>query len=100
MRQILDKLKRGDLVAVAGNNCTYPAIFHKLTNVSLQYYTISEWRLKHWKESGVNSTYKNYINTFRNHYRIVKITEDSLTDEDLVIYKEMKEIYDAFSLQS
>jgi len=98
MSHILNKLKRGDLIAVAYNNCTYPGIFHKLTNVSVQYFVISLWRLKTLKKDGVNNTYKNYINSRNNHYRVVKITEDSLTDEDLGIYKEMKEIYDKFSL--
>lgn len=100
MSNILDKLKRGDLVAVAYNNRTYPAIFHRYTDVSVQFYDVNDYRLQNFKEFGVSKTYKSYVNSPKNHYRIVKITEDSLTDEDLDIYKEMKEIYDAFSLQS
>jgi len=94
MSQIIDKLKRGDLIAVAHYNCTYPAIFHKKSDVSLQYHIISAGKLKWIKEDGIEKTYKNYINSINNHYRVVKITEDSLTDEDLAIYKEMKAIYE------
>lgn len=94
MSHIIDSLKKGDLITVAYNNCTYPGIFHKNTGVSLQYFQISAMRLKWMKEDGVKKTYKDYINTPHNNYRVVKITEDSLTDEDLSIYKEMKAIYE------
>jgi hypothetical protein len=94
MSNILNKLKRGDLIAVAHNNCTYPAIFHKKSDVSLQYHIISSTKLTWIKEVGIEKAYKNYINSPDNHYRVVKITEDSLTDEDLAIYKEMKAIYE------
>lgn len=94
MSHILNKLKRGDLITVAYNNCTYPGIFYKNTGVSVQYFQISAIKLTWMKEEGIKKVYKDYINTPHNHYRVVKITEDSLTDEDLVIYKEMKEIYE------
>ncbi len=98
MSNIIDKLKSGDLIAVAYDNCTYPAIYHKTTGVSLQYYIISGGRLEDWKKIGVKHANKNYINCYKNHYRVVKITEDSLTDGDLAIYKEMKALYEGISV--
>jgi hypothetical protein len=94
MSNIIDKLKPGDLIAVAYRNCTYPAIYHKRTDVSLQYFELRKWRLKVFKEKGVSESGYEYISAFYNNYRVVKITEDSLNDEDLAIYKEMKAIYE------
>jgi hypothetical protein len=94
MSNIIDKLKPGDLIAVAYTNCTYPAIYHKNTGVSIQAFEIAKWRIEDFKKVGIAKSYKNYINSYKNHYRVVKITEDSLTDEDLAIYKEMKAIYE------
>jgi len=99
MSNIIDKLKPGDLITVAYTNLTYPAIFHKNTGVSIQYFELSKWRLKVFKEKGVSESGKEYISAFYNNYRVVKITEDSLTDEDLAIYKEMKAIYEGIPLQ-
>jgi hypothetical protein len=100
MSHIIDKLKSGDLITVAYTNSTYPAIFHRATSVSVQFFFINSERANSFRKNGVGATYKNYINSWDNPYRVVKITEDSLTDGNLDIYKEMKEIYDAFSLQS
>jgi len=94
MSNIINKLKPGDLIAVAYRNCTYPSIYHKNTGVSIQYFELNKWRLKVFKEKGVSQSGKEYISAFYNNYRVVKITEDSLTDEDLAIYKEMKAIYE------
>jgi hypothetical protein len=95
---IIGKLKPGDLITVAYNNCTYPAMFHKRTNVSIQFYNISSYMLDSIKKGGITKAHKFYINSPENHYRVVKITEDSLSDEDLVTYKEMKTIYEGISV--
>ena len=98
MSNIINKLKPGDLIAVAYRNCTYPAIYHKNTGVSVQYFELRKWRLKVFKEKGVSESGYEYISAFYNNYRVVKITEDSLNDEDLAIYKEMKAIYEGISV--
>jgi len=99
MSNIIDKLKPGDLITVAYTNLTYPAIFHRATAVSVQFYDINKYRLKQFIEKKREDIYKSHINSRNNHYRVVKITEDSLTDEDLAIYKEMKAIYEGIPLQ-
>jgi hypothetical protein len=99
MSNIINKLKPGDLIAVAYRNCTFPSIYHKNTGVSVQYYEVRKYTLQDFKKNGVKNTYKNYINSWDRNYRVVKITEDSLTDEDLAIYKEMKALYEGIPLQ-
>ena len=96
MSNIIDKLKKGDLIAVAYDNRTTPALFHKLTDNSIQFYPIKSWVLTAIKEHKNYGKY--YINSLRNPYRVVKLTEDSLTDEDIVVYKEMKQVYDKLAL--
>lgn len=93
MSNILDKLKAGDLIAIAYNNSCNVGIFHKVEN-SLQYFMVATWVLEALQKKGVTKAYKYYICSPGNRYRVLKITEDSLTDEDLVIYKKMKEIYE------
>lgn len=95
---IIDKLKPGNLIAVSHGNMNYVALFHKFTGASVQYFPIKVWLLNSFKEKGVSKAPKYYINNWGNHYRVVKITEDSLTDEDLVTYKEMKAIYEGISV--
>jgi hypothetical protein len=94
MSNIIDKLKPGDLIAVAYTNCTYPAIFHKNTGASVQCYEVRKYNLQDFKEKGVKNTYKNYINSWDRNYRVVKITEDSLTENQLANYKIWKDIYE------
>lgn len=91
---IIDKLKPGDLIAVSCGNFNYIGLFHKFTGVSVQYFAIKSWVLRDFKEKGVSKATKWYINNWGNHYRVVKITEDTLVEDDLPTYKEMKAIYE------
>ena len=84
-------LAKGDLCIYSGySNILYPGVFKGLGKGTFQFYRLTEWTVKAFKEG--SSPVIDYIGGSRPERRLAKLDPSCLSQEEQDIYNQIKEI--------